>query len=208
MPQGNLYLISAPSGAGKTSLVKALLSHPEVGAQLCVSVSHTTRAMRPGEVDGTNYHFVDKPAFQQMVAQGAFLEYAEVFGNFYGTSRTWVEQRLSQGADVILEIDWQGAAQIQRLLPSAISIFILPPSRDALQQRLTNRGQDLPEVIASRMAKAVNEMSHYHQADYLVINDVFATALADLAAIFRSSQLRKEVQQKRHQALLAALLSS
>jgi guanylate kinase len=210
MPQGNLYLISAPSGAGKTSLVKALLSQAQsqVGAKLCVSVSHTTRAKRPGEVDGVNYHFVDRAEFLAMVGQGAFLEHAEVFGNYYGTSRFWVEERLAQGWDVILEIDWQGAVQIQKLIAAAISIFILPPSRDALQQRLNQRGQDLPEVIAERMAKAVSEMSHYPQADYLVINDDFATALADLSAIFRGSQLRKQVQQERHAALLSSLLSS
>ncbi len=209
MPQGSLYLISAPSGAGKTSLVKALLAepHPSTSAGLCVSVSHTTRPMRPGEVDGVNYHFVDKATFLKMQSEGAFLEHAEVFGNLYGTSRVWLEQRLAQGWDIILEIDWQGADQIKRLLPASVGIFILPPSRDTLQHRLTNRGQDLPEVIAGRMAKATSEMSHYAQADYLVINDDFATALADLQAILRSTLLKRDVQQARNAVLLAELLS-
>ena len=210
MSQGSLYLISAPSGAGKTSLVNALLGQPvsSIGAGLCVSVSHTTRAMRPGEQDGVNYHFVDRATFQAMIAAGDFLEHAEVYGNYYGTSRRWVEQRLAQGWDVILEIDWQGAEQVQRLMPASIGIFVLPPSRDTLEERLTRRGQDKPEVIADRMAKAVSEMSHYGQADYLVINDDFATALADLQAIFRSNQLKKDVQQARNAGLLASLLSS
>ncbi len=210
MSQGSLYLISAPSGAGKTSLVNALLAQPvsSIGAGLCVSVSHTTRAMRPGEQDGVDYHFVDRATFQAMIAAGDFLEHAEVYGNYYGTSRRWVEQRLAQGWDVILEIDWQGAEQVQRLMPASIGIFVLPPSRDTLEERLTRRGQDKPEVIADRMAKAVSEMSHYGQADYLVINDDFATALADLQAIFRSNQLKKDVQQARNAGLLASLLSS
>ncbi|MES2624073.1 MAG: guanylate kinase [Pseudomonadota bacterium] len=211
MTQGCLYLISAPSGAGKTSLVKALLNAAMLDnsgkAGLCVSISHTTRSMRPGEVNGDNYHFVDKTEFKRMQVNGDFLEHAEVFGNFYGTSRNWVNHRLAQGWDVILEIDWQGAAQIQKLVPEAISIFILPPSRDALQQRLTTRGQDDAEVIAARMEKAVHEMSHYEEADYLVINDKFECALADLQAILRSTQLRLVVQKQRNQALLDELLS-
>ena len=210
MPQGSLYLISAPSGAGKTSLVKALLMAAKESALspgLCVSVSHTTRPMRPGEQDGVNYHFVDKAKFTAMVARGDFLEHAEVFGNFYGTSKAWVQERLAQGWDVILEIDWQGAAQIKKLLPQSVGIFILPPSLEALQKRLTGRGTDKPEVIAERMAKAVNEMSHYPQADFLVINDHFDTALADLQAIFRANQLRRGVQEQRNARLLAALLA-
>jgi guanylate kinase len=211
MPAGNLYLISAPSGAGKTSLVKALLqAHADPGypgAGLCVSVSHTTRPKRPGEVHGVNYHFVDVAAFKGMQDRDEFLENAVVFGNFYGTSRLWVEERLAQGWDVILEIDWQGAAQIKQLLPAAVSIFILPPSLAALRERLTNRGQDGEAVIAERMAKAVHEMSHYEQADYLVVNDEFERALADLKAIFRANLLRRPVQAERHAALLASLLS-
>ncbi len=211
MTQGCLYLISAPSGAGKTSLVQALLSASascdSAKAGLCVSISHTTRPMRRGEVNGDNYHFVNESEFKRMQLNGDFLEHAEVFGNYYGTSRNWVNKRLAEGWDVILEIDWQGAAQIQRLVPEAISIYILPPSRNALQERLTTRGQDNAEVIASRMAKAVNEMSHYGQADYLVINDKFDQALADLQAILRSTQLRLVVQKQRNQALLDELLS-
>ena len=211
MPSGNLYLISAPSGAGKTSLVKALLQAHNApnypGAGLCVSVSYTTRPMRPGEVDGVNYHFVDAATFKSMEQRGDFLEHAVVFGNFYGTSRSWVEQRLAQGWDVVLEIDWQGAAQIKELIQNSISIFVLPPSREALRERLTNRGQDGEEVIAERMAKAVHEMSHYEQADYLVVNDEFDQALDDLLSIFRANLLRRSVQADRHQSLINSLLS-
>lgn len=210
MPQGSLYLISAPSGAGKTSLVKALLNEKSAcnaESKLCVSVSHTTRPMRPGEVNGVNYHFVDVATFLAMKEKNDFLECAEVFGNRYGTSRAWVEERLASGWDVILEIDWQGAAQVKGMLPQSVGIFILPPSLEALEKRLTARGTDKPEVIADRMAKAVNEMSHYPQADYLVINDQFEAALADLQAIFRSNQLRRKVQEQRNSGLLGALLA-
>lgn len=210
MHQGSLYLISAPSGAGKTSLVKALVGKAEQGgypgAGLRVSVSHTTRPQRPGEVDGQNYHFTDVPTFKGMIAAGAFLEHAEVFGNFYGTSRAWVEEQLAAGVDVILEIDWQGADQIRALMPDAVRIFILPPSREALEQRLVNRGTDNAEVIAARMAKAAHEMSHYADADFLVINDDFDQAVADLLAIFRSSLLRRNVQEARHGDLIRSLL--
>jgi guanylate kinase len=200
---GTLYIVSAPSGAGKTSLVKALIdSMPQVR----VSVSHTTRAMRPGEVDGVNYHFVDRERFLAMLERNEFLEHAEVFGNLYGTSQRWVEQTLAEGYDLILEIDWQGAQQVRRLLPEARSIFILPPTQQALRQRLTNRGQDSDEVIERRMREAVSEMSHYVEYDYLVINDDFAHALDDLKAIFRANQLRQQRQQQRHAALLEALL--
>ena len=210
MPQGSLYLISAPSGAGKTSLVKALLAAPSacnVESKLCVSVSHTTRPMRPGEVNGVNYYFVNVATFLAMKEKNDFLECAEVFGNRYGTSRAWVEERLASGWDVILEIDWQGAAQVKGMMPESVGIFILPPSLEALEKRLTGRGTDKPEVIADRMAKAVNEMSHYPQADYLVINDQFEAALADLQAIFRANQLRRKVQEQRNSTLLAALLA-
>jgi len=200
---GTLYIVSAPSGAGKTSLVKALIdSMPQVR----VSVSHTTRPTRPGEVDGVNYHFVDHAQFKAMLEENAFLEHAEVFGNFYGTSQRWVEQTLAQGYDLILEIDWQGAQQVRRLMPEARSIFILPPTQQALRQRLTNRGQDSDEVIERRMREAVSEMSHYVEYDYLVINDDFAHALDDLKAIFRASQLSQRRQQRRHLQLLEALL--
>ncbi|MGA6099797.1 guanylate kinase [Stutzerimonas marianensis] len=201
---GTLYIVSAPSGAGKTSLVKALL---DAQPQVRVSVSHTTRAMRPGEVDGVNYHFVSRDAFLERLAQNEFLEHAEVFGNLYGTSQRWVEQTLDEGYDLILEIDWQGAQQVRRLMPQAKSIFILPPTQEALRQRLTNRGQDSDEVIEKRMREAVSEMTHYVEYDYLVINDDFAHALIDLQAILRANQLRQSSQQRRFEGLLKQLLA-
>lgn len=200
---GTLYIVSAPSGAGKTSLVKALI---DAEPNIRVSVSHTTRGMRPGEVDGINYNFVTREQFVQMLEHGDFLEHAEVFGNLYGTSQRWVQQTLAEGHDLILEIDWQGAQQVRHLMPQAKSIFILPPSQDALRQRLDNRGQDSAEIIERRMREAVSEMSHYVEYDYLVINDDFAVALEDLKAIFRANQLRHAPQQVRHGALLAHLL--
>ncbi len=204
LPRGTLYIFAAPSGAGKTSLVKALLDATD---NLEVSVSHTTRAPRPGEVDGVNYHFTDVAAFQAMVAQDAFLEHAQVFDNFYGTARANIEQRLAAGLDVILEIDWQGARQVREQFPDSIGVFILPPSRQALEERLRGRGQDGDEVIARRMRDAENEMSHYGEFDYLVINDEFETALAELAAILTARRLRTVVQADRHRELLAALLA-
>jgi guanylate kinase len=201
---GNLYIISAPSGAGKTSLVNALLTSL---TDVRVSVSHTTRAQRPGEQDGVNYHFVSAATFRQMTDDAAFLESAEVFGNFYGTSQRWVQETLATGCDVVLEIDWQGGRQVRRLMPDATTIFILPPSRAALEQRLTQRGQDGPAVIAQRMAQAVSEMSHYAEADYIIINDVFETALAELRAILVAGRLRLSRQQVRQQHLLTELLS-
>jgi guanylate kinase len=202
--QGTLYTISAPSGAGKTSLVAELLKRTP---QLSVSVSHTTRPMRPGEQDGVNYHFISHEVFQQMLGETAFLEHAQVFDNFYGTSQKWVESELARGEDVILEIDWQGAQQVRRLMPETIAIFILPPSREALNQRLTGRGQDDDSVIQRRMDAAVAEMSHYVEGDYVVINDDFNTALADLEAIIRGRRLQLDKQQDRHATLLSALLS-
>lgn len=201
---GTLYIISAPSGAGKTSLVKALLDSE---ALIRVSVSHTTRAMRPGEVDGVNYHFTSREQFHGMLDNNEFLEHAEVFGNLYGTSQKWVEQTLSEGFDLILEIDWQGAQQVRRLMPLAKSIFILPPTQEALRHRLTNRGQDSGEIIEQRMREAVSEMSHYVEYDYLLINDDFAHALSDLKAIFRANQLLQSPQQQRHTGLLSELLA-
>ena len=201
---GTLYIISAPSGAGKSSLVKALTdTNPEIR----VSISHTTRAMRPGEVDGVNYHFVTREEFVKMGEHGDFLERAEVFGNFYGTSQSRLQQTLDEGHDLILEIDWQGAEQVRKLMPQARSIFILPPSLQALHQRLTNRGQDSDEIIDGRMREAVSEMSHYVEYDYLVINDDFNHALSDLKAIFRSNQLAQPQQQQRHAGLLSELLA-
>jgi guanylate kinase len=177
---GRLYVISAPSGAGKTSLVKALLA---ARANLAVSVSHTTRRQRPNEVDGRDYHFIDVPRFEQMVAAGAFLEHARVFDNYYGTGRAQLEAQLAAGHDVVLEIDWQGARQVRAALPECLSIFILPPSRATLEQRLKGRGTDSPEVIARRLADAVADMSHWSEFDYVVVNDRFEQAVAELSAI-------------------------
>lgn len=201
---GTLYIVSAPSGAGKTSLVKALIDQV---ADLRVSVSHTTRPIRPGEVDGVNYHFTSRTQFLEQVSAGDFLEHAEVFGNLYGTSQSTVERTLAEGYDLILEIDWQGAQQVRQALPLARSIFILPPSREALRERLTNRGQDEDSVIEGRMTQAIDEMSHYVEYDFLVINDDFHTALDDLKAIMRSGRLDIAHQQNRHTPLLTALLS-
>lgn len=203
--RGNLYIISAPSGAGKTSLISALLE--SVGSGLVLSISHTTRKPRPGEVDGRDYHFVEIRTFQRMIEDDAFLEYAEVFDNFYGTSRRGIETQLSQGLDVILEIDWQGAQQVRQVLPEAVSIFILPPSRQALEERLRDRGQDDAAIIERRMRDAVDEMSHYREYEYLVINDVFQAALNELSSIIHSYRLQQPAQSARHATLLASLLA-
>ncbi len=200
---GNLYIISAPSGAGKTSLVKALL---EQDKHICVSVSHTTRPMRPGEVNGQDYNFVTQTVFSQLVENQQMLEHATVFGNAYGTSRTWVEEAIAAGKDVILEIDWQGRDQVLKLVPDAVAITILPPSKAALQQRLAGRGTDSDEVIAKRMAEAESEISQYPHSHYLLINDDFAATLQDLATIFASERLKTPRQRQKHQQLLAHLL--
>ncbi len=201
---GTLYTVSAPSGAGKTSLVNALVkSSPEV----CVSVSHTTRPMRPGEQDGVNYHFIDMASFEAMLERGEFLESAKVFTNMYGTSQKWVMDTLAQGLDVILEIDWQGAQQVRKLMPETVSLFILPPSLASLRQRLTGRGQDAEAVIDARMAEAMSEMSHYVEADYLIINDDFNVALAQFQALISAQHIRREAQVQRHSQLLQALLA-
>jgi guanylate kinase len=203
MSLGTLYIISAPSGAGKTSLVKALLERlPGVA----VSVSHTTRAPRPGERDGVDYHFIDKAAFERLVEAGEFLEYAQVFDNYYGTRRRTVFERLEGGDDVILEIDWQGARQVRSSAPQALSVFILPPSREALLERLTGRGQDSQEVIDRRMRDASSETVHYDEYDYLIFNDDFKVALSELEALFRSRRLRLEAKCARHAASLKGLL--
>jgi guanylate kinase len=201
---GTLYTVSAPSGAGKTSLVQALI---EQDLSIQVSISHTTRIIRPGETDGVNYHFVDQSIFLAMLEQTAFLEHAKVFDNYYGTSQQWVKETLATGLDVILEIDWQGAAQVRKLMPEAVAIFILPPSKIALEQRLTGRGQDSQEIIDKRMSEAQNEMSHYVEADYLVINDDFNAALTELAAIFIAQRNTQSNQQLTRQILLKELLS-
>jgi guanylate kinase len=202
--QGTLFIVSAPSGAGKTSLLARLL---EQTPTLCLSVSHTTRPIRSGEVDGVNYHFTDRDTFLGMVEQSAFLEHAEVFGNFYGTSSAWVMDTLKKGQDVILEIDWQGAQQIRRLVPDTVSIFVLPPSLPVLAERLRGRGQDGEDVIARRLAGARDEISHYGEYDYLVVNDDFDQALGDLAAIFRAERQRTERQMTGRSDLISDLLS-
>ncbi|MFT0865694.1 guanylate kinase [Pseudomonas sp. CAM1A] len=200
---GTLYIVSAPSGAGKTSLVTALIKDDE---RVRVSVSHTTRAMRPGEEHGVNYHFVVHEEFKALIAQGDFLEHAEVFGNFYGTSRSALQETLDQGYDLILEIDWQGAQQVRKLMPEARSIFILPPSLEALRQRLDGRGQDSEEIIAGRMKEAVSEMVHYDEYEYVIINDDFAVALEEMKAVFKANRLLLKKQQQRHGALLKQLV--
>jgi guanylate kinase len=200
--QGTLFVISAPSGAGKTSLVAEML---RADSLLGVSVSHTTRPMRDGEQDGVNYHFVSREQFEEMINRGDFLEHADVFGNYYGTSQVWVRETLAQGRDVILEIDQQGAAQVRRLAPECVSIFIVPPSAEILRQRLVGRGTDAPEVIERRLAEAEAECSHAVEFDYLVVNDDFDVALADLLAITRSCRLKMSVQQARFADLLTGL---
>jgi len=200
---GNLFIVSAPSGAGKSSLVKALL---ERDATIRLSVSYTTRAPRPGELDGVHYHFVSRKLFQERLERGEFLESAEVYGNYYGTSQRWIEEELAAGRDILLEIDWQGAAQVRKLMPDTLSIFILPPSLEELQRRLDGRGTDSAEVIAKRMAAAREDISHALEFDYLVVNDVFDEALADLLAIARAQRLLMLGQSQRQSQLLASLL--
>lgn len=200
---GTLYIFSAPSGAGKTSLVKALLDSTRY---IGVSVSHTTRAPRPGEVDGKDYHFISREDFQELVNEGAFLESAQVFDNYYGTSQRWVESELEAGRDVILEIDWQGAQQVRRLMPDTVTVFIVPPSIQALEERLRGRGQDSDEIIARRMRDARNEVSHYGEYDYLIVNDNFENTVEELRAIIIARRHRLDAQQIRHQDVLQNLL--
>ncbi len=198
-----LFIVSAPSGAGKTSLLRALL---ERDPQLRLSVSHTTRPMRPGERDGVDYHFVDVDTFQKLVAEGAFIEHAQVFDNYYGTAEQAVRDQLAAGHDVVVEIDWQGARQVRARFPDAVSIFIAPPSIEALRERLGARGQDSEEVIARRMRDARAELSHYPEYDYLVINDDFDTALEQLGQVVGAERLRTTRQAIRHAAALSAML--
>ena len=199
---GQLFIVSAPSGAGKSSLVKALL---EKDPAIRLSISYTTRAPRPGEVDGVHYHFVSREDFQARLERGEFLESAEVYGNYYGTSQPWIEAEMAAGRDILLEIDWQGAAQVRRLMPRAKSIFILPPSIAELRRRLEGRGTDSAEVVARRMAAAAEDVSHALEFDYLVVNEDFDAALADLLAIARCGRLTMAVQAPRQAGLLAEL---
>ena len=201
--KGNLYIVSAPSGAGKTSLLKALTTKDD---GISTSISTTTRLIRKGEVDGVDYHFVSIENFHELIQQGDFLEHAEVFGNFYGTSENRLNKVLEQGNDLVLEIDWQGAQQIREQLPDAISIFILPPSRDELASRLTGRGQDNPEIIEKRMSSAIEEISHYNEYDFLVINDDFDIALNDLESIIKAYRLVQTKQTDANQQLISDLL--
>ena len=204
MTKGTLFVISAASGAGKTSLVKSVLQHV---SDIEVSVSHTTRAPREGEVDGVDYHFVDKETFQAMVNGSEFIESATVFGNMYGTSRQHIQEQLLKGKDVILEIDWQGARQIRQLMNDCRTIYVVPPSVAALRERLTSRGQDDESVINQRMQEAISEMSHYVEFDYLIINDDFDEARDNLAAIIKGNRMLHEHQQQKHADLLTKLLS-
>ena len=204
VPTGNLFVVAAPSGGGKTSIVNALL---EQDRAIRLSVSYTTRPPRPGEVDGVHYHFVDEPRFMALMATGEFLEHAHVHGNWYATSSTWLRQQVNAGGDVLLEIDWQGAAQVRGLIPSSVHVFILPPSLPALRERLEKRGQDTSDVITRRLDAAQEEMRHCGEFDYVIINQDFATAVADLAAVVRASRLRAAQQRTRHSAMVASLLA-
>ena len=202
--RGTLYIVAAPSGAGKSSLVNACLAR-DPGIRL--SISFTSRAPRPGERHAEHYHFVSVEAFQAMVAAGDFFEHALVHGDWKGTARQSVEPQLAAGHDVLLEIDWQGARQVRQQVPEAVSVFILPPSREALEQRMRARGQDSEQVMRQRLAAAREEMSHYKEFDYVVVNEDFATAVEEMCAIFRASRLRRDQQVERHRSLIAALLA-
>ena len=203
MNLGKLFIITAPSGAGKTTLVHALVSQDK---NLCVSVSHTTRPARVGEENGVNYHFIEKSEFTTRLSEGDFLESAEVYGYHYGTSQLWVSEQLNKGLDVILEIDWQGAQQIRKLYPDTCSIFILPPSIEALTERLTERAQDDSETIDNRMQQAQGVMEHVAEANFVVVNDDFQAALQDIRAIIRSQRLVVTSQQRNLSELLSSLV--
>lgn len=204
MTTGSLFIVTAASGTGKTSLVKQLIATTN---DLAVSISHSSRMPRPGEIDGQHYHFVSREQFSEMIEQGEFLEFAEVFDNFYGTSEKSVDYMLANGLDVILEIDWQGALQVQKIRPDAVMIFILPPDRQSLRQRLSNRGQDSQAVIEKRLNGSVHEMSQYVNFDYIVINDNFDVALAELKSIILANRLTLKKQQERHAKRIEELLS-
>ncbi|HST46197.1 MAG TPA: guanylate kinase [Luteimonas sp.] len=202
--RGTLYIVAAPSGAGKSSIVNACLARDP---GICLSISFTSRAPRPGERHAEHYHFIARDAFQQMIDAGGFFEHALVHGDWKGTARQSVEPQLAQGRDVLLEIDWQGARQVRGQVPEAVSVFILPPSREALEQRMRKRGQDSEAVITQRLAAAREEMSHFDEFDYVVVNEHFETAVDEMCAIFTASRLRREAQAARHAGLLVALLA-
>ena len=207
-PLGNLFIVAAPSGAGKSTLIKEILSKSTDEQRMQLSVSHTTRAPRKGEHNGVEYHFVDHAEFKSMIGQDAFYEYAEVFGNYYGTSKAAISDKLQQGIDVFLDIDWQGARQVKVQNPSVISIFIMPPSVAALQARLSGRGQDSEEIIAKRMAEAKSEISHYDEFDYVIVNDQLETAHKEFEAIVMTQRLNLSKQKVRHKSLFADLLAT
>ena len=202
---GNLFILSAPSGAGKSSLIKALLSQ-ESTRLMEVSVSHTTRDPRPGENDGEHYHFISVDKFKAQIAKNEFYEYAEVFGNYYGTSETAIDLQLAQGIDVFLDIDWQGAQQVRMKKPEVTTIFISPPSKAELESRLRKRGQDSEEIIESRMAQAKAECSHYNEFDYIIVNDNFDQALTELTTIVNNQRLKLSQQEMYHQKMFNDLL--
>jgi guanylate kinase len=202
--RGTLYIVAAPSGAGKSSIVNAVLARDP---NIALSISFTSRAPRPGERHAEHYHFVSEDEFQRMIDAGEFFEYARVHGDWKGTARQSVEPQLASGRDVLLEIDWQGARQVRAKVPDAVSVFILPPSRQALEARMRNRGQDSEDVIQRRLAAAREEMSHYTEFDYLIVNERFETAVDEMCAIFVASRLRREVQVARHARLITALLA-
>ena len=201
--RGNLFILSAPSGAGKSSLINALLKKH---SDMKVSVSHTTRSPRPGEENGVHYHFVSVDEFKALIEKNDFFEWAQVFDNYYGTSKQAIESQLDAGIDVFLDIDWQGAQQVRKIMPSVQTIFILPPSKAELEQRLNNRGQDSADVIASRMAKAQSETSHFNEYDFVIVNDDFDTALGDIETIVMAQRLTLSAQEVRNKKLLNDLL--
>ena len=202
MTSGNLFIVTAPSGAGKTSLVRELLQND---SQVKLSVSYTTRPARPGEVDGKDYHFVTEQKFLEMLERGDFLESALVYGNRYGTSQPWIENAMRSGTDILLEIDWQGAAQVRKIFPQATGIFILPPSLEALLARLTGRGQDSEEIIARRLAAAREDIGHVEEFDYVIINDIFETALQDLISVIRAQRLTASRQLSAHADMIGKM---
>ena len=202
--RGQLFIVAAPSGAGKSSLVNAVLARTQ---GICLSISYTSRGARPGERHAQHYHFVDKAEFERMVAAGDFFEHALVHGDYKGTARQSVEPQLAAGQDVLLEIDWQGARQVKSKVPDALGVFILPPSREALESRMRSRGQDSEETIQRRLAAAREEMSHYDEFDFVIVNEDFETAVSEMQAIFIGSRQRRHVQQQRHAQLIAALLA-